>query len=112
VTCAESPWPGRVPPVGEPDWVLRLYVAGDAEPGRRARAALERLCERHLGRRWSLEVVDVVAEPERADADQVVALPTVVRVRPAPARRLIGDLSLSDRAAAALGLPPAGESGP
>ncbi len=93
-------------PLGGPDWVLRLYVAGAGEPGRRARAALERLCERHLGTSWSLEVVDVVAAPERADADQVVALPTVVRVRPAPVRKLIGDLTLSHRVAAALGLPP------
>ena len=76
---------------------LRLYVAGDTPRAQHAISSLRRLEETHLAGRYALEVVDVLAQPERAEADRVLATPTLVRVSPAPSRRLLGDLSDLDR---------------
>ena len=78
-------------------WNLRLYVAGQTPRSLTAFANLKRLCEEHLPGRYSIEIVDLVKEPHRAQNDQIVALPTLVRRLPAPLKRLIGDLSNSER---------------
>lgn len=85
-------------------WDLCLYVAGSSPRSLAARRNLERLCEAHLAGRYRLEVVDLLLDPERARDDQVLAVPTVVRRRPAPIRRLVGDLSDHRHALAALDL--------
>lgn len=78
-------------------WNLRLYVAGQTPKSLMAFANLKRLCEEHLTDRYSIEVVDLMREPQRAKTDQIVALPTLVRKLPEPIKRVIGDLSNADR---------------
>jgi circadian clock protein KaiB len=85
-----------------PDYELRLYVLGATPPSRRARANLESLCANELAGRCRLEVIDVYQHPERAAEDQVLAVPTLIRTRPLPVRRLVGDMS--DEASVRAGL--------
>lgn len=73
--------------------VLQLYVTGDTPRSQRALANLQRLCDQHLAGRYSLEVVDVLTMPHLAEAARILATPTLVRLHPAPPRRVIGDLS-------------------
>ena len=79
------------------EWKLRLYVAGETQRSLTAFANLKKICEEHLANRYSIEVVDLSKQPHLAAADQIVALPTLVRKLPPPVRRLIGDLSNHDR---------------
>ena len=90
-------------------WDLCLYVAGSSPRSLAARRNLERLCETHLAGRYRLEVVDLIADPERALDDQVLAVPTVVRRQPQPTRRLVGDLSNHRHALIALDLAAEGD---
>jgi circadian clock protein KaiB len=85
-------------------WALRLYVAGRTSKGLKAFANLKRMCEATLRGRYEIEVVDLVDRPELAIADQILALPTVVRMMPMPVRRVIGDLSDTSRVLAGLGI--------
>jgi circadian clock protein KaiB len=84
------------------DWNLRLYVAGDTPKSVAAQANLKRLCEKHLPGHVTIEVIDLVEHPELARADQVLAIPTLVRKLPPPIKRIIGDLSNEERAMLAL----------
>ena len=79
--------------VHEAAWHFRLYVAGLTPRSLAAFVNLKRLCEQHLAGRYRIEVVDLRDEPATALDDQVTAVPTVVRTRPVPVRRVIGDLS-------------------
>ncbi len=82
----------------EPEqWNLRLYVAGQSPKSLRAFANLMRLCEEHLDSRYDVEIVDLLENPQLAAGDEIVAIPTLVRRLPAPMRKIIGDLSDSDR---------------
>ena len=93
--------------VEEPEhWHLRLYVAGQSPKSLEAFANLMRICEQHLESRYELEIVDVVENPQLAAGDEIVAIPTLVRRLPAPMRKIIGDLSDSDRALVGLQLCP------
>ena len=74
-----------------------MYVTDASPRGLRAIENLRRACEEHLAGRYQIEVVDVLKNPRRAAADQILAAPTVVRRLPAPIRKLVGDLSDSDR---------------
>jgi circadian clock protein KaiB len=90
----------------EESWALRLYVAG-ATP--RAIAALENLkkiCEEHLAGKYSIEVVDLLQNPKLASGDQILAVPTLVRKLPEPVRKIIGDLSDTERVLVGLDLRP------
>jgi len=87
-------------------WNLWLYVAGDSPKSRTALENLTRLCDAHLGENYSIEVVDLKKKPELAKADQILAVPTLIRKIPEPARRVIGDLSNVERAMVALDLHP------
>src|SRR5579863_6268060 len=80
-----------------PDWVLRLYVAGQTPKSMTAFANLKKLCESHLANRYVIEVIDLSKHPQLAQNDQIVALPTLVRKLPEPIKRVIGDLSDSER---------------
>ena len=75
------------------DWILRLYVAGQNPKSLTAFANLKKICEEHLGRSYSIEVVDLSKHPQLAANDQIVALPTLIRKLPEPIKRIIGDLS-------------------
>jgi circadian clock protein KaiB len=89
---------------GETIWNLRLYIAGDSPRSRTALANLKRLCEEHLRSRYDIEVVDLRMRPDLAKVDQILAVPTLIRKVPEPMKRVIGDLSDSDRAIIALDL--------
>jgi circadian clock protein KaiB len=83
-------WPADPP---EETYVLRLFVTGTTTRSLRAIANVRRVCDEHLAGRFDLEVVDVYADPDATREHQIVATPTLVKVRPEPVRRLIGDLS-------------------
>ena len=78
-------------------WSMSLYVAGQSPRSLSAFANLTSLCERYLPGRYEIEVIDLLEDPGRAQRDDIVALPTLVRRLPAPLRKIIGDLSNIDR---------------
>lgn len=84
-----------MPKAFEPDstYSLRLYVAGATARSNRAIRVMKQICHDHLANRCDFEVVDVYQHPELARTDQVIAVPTLVRSKPLPVRRMIGDLS-------------------
>jgi circadian clock protein KaiB len=84
--------------------VLRLYVTGNTLRSTRAVDNARRLLETHAAGRFELEVIDIYLHPEAAVAAQIIAAPTLVKLRPGPLRRVIGDLSDSNKVLAALGV--------
>ena len=93
----------------EESWNLRLYVAGHTEKSVRAIANLNRICRQHMdGRRYTIEVVDLIVQPQLAEGDQILALPTLVRRLPEPMKKIIGDLSNEERVLVGLDLRPSG----
>ena len=95
----------RVRPAME--WRLRLYVAGQTPKSLAAFANLQRIGEEHLKGRYTIEVIDLVETPRLAKDDQILALPTLVRRLPEPVRKIIGDLSNTERVLVGLDLIPA-----
>ena len=93
-------------------WQLRLYVAGQTPRSVAALNNLHRLCKEHLAGRYELEVIDLVANPQLAVADQIVALPTLVRRLPAPLRKIIGDLSDKEKVLVGIDVAQHGAEGP
>ena len=89
MTAQESPDPNF--------YDLRLYVAGQTPKSVAALANLKRFCEEHLAGKYKIEVVDLVENPKLARSDQILAIPTLVRRLPEPIRKIIGDLSNSER---------------
>ncbi len=88
-------------------WDLRLYVAGQTVRSIRALENLKRICEQHLAGKYRIEVVDLLENPKLAQGDQILALPTLVRKLPEPVRKIIGDLSNTERVLVGLDLRPA-----
>jgi circadian clock protein KaiB len=78
-------------------WELRLYVAGQSPKSLAAYANLKKFCEQYLHDKYQIEVIDLLQHPERAISDEIVAIPTLIRKLPEPMRRIIGDLSSTDR---------------
>jgi circadian clock protein KaiB len=87
-------------------WMMRLYVAGQSARSQAAITNLRRICDTYMPGRCTIEVVDLVRNPELAKADQIVAIPTLVRKLPVPVRRIIGDLSATDKVLLSLELNP------
>jgi circadian clock protein KaiB len=87
-------------------WELRLYVAGQTPKSLTAMANLKKLCEENLAGRYHIEVIDLLVNPQLARADQILAIPTLVRRLPEPIRRIIGDLSSSERVLVGLDVHP------
>lgn len=87
-------------------WDLRLYVAGQTEKSRAAFQNLQRICEEHLPGKYRIEIIDLLERPQLARGDQIVAIPTLVRKLPAPFRKLVGDLSNTERTLVGLQLRP------
>ena len=85
-------------------WYLRLYVAGTTPRARKALDNLALACEAHLHGQYTIEVIDLLLNPGLARADQIVALPTLVRRLPPPIKKVIGDLSDLDRVLVWLGV--------
>ena len=87
-------------------WELRLYVAGRTPKSVAALENLKRLCEEHLPGQYTIEVVDLIAHPQLAKGDEIIAIPTLIRKLPAPIRRVIGDMSNVERTLVGLQLRP------
>ena len=87
-------------------WRLRLYVAGQTPKSLTAFANLKKLCETHLAGRYEIEVIDLLINPQLAQGDQIFAIPTLVRHLPEPVRKIIGDLSNTERVLVGLDLRP------
>jgi circadian clock protein KaiB len=85
-------------------WYLRLYVSGKSPRSVHALANLKRLCEDHLAGHYEIEIIDLVERPSMARGDDILAIPTLVRCLPTPQRRIIGDLSDTQRVLAGLQL--------
>ncbi len=83
---------------------LRLYVAGQSPKCLKAFANLKEICETHLKGRYQIEVIDLLDNPRLAKGDQILAIPTLVRKLPEPIRKIIGDLSNTDRVLVGLDL--------
>ncbi len=94
----------------EPEFRLRLYVAGQTPKSLAAFANLRQICETHLAGRYEIEVVDLLDRPQLASGDQIVAIPTLVRKLPPPLVKVIGDLSDTERVLVGLQLIPASRS--
>lgn len=85
---------------------LRLYVAGQTPKSIQAFANLKKLCEEYLKGQYSIEVIDLLENPQLAEGDQILAIPTLVRKLPQPLKKIIGDLSETERVLIGLDLRP------
>ena len=87
-------------------WELRLYTAGQTPKSLAAIKNLKRVCEEHFAGRYEIEIIDLLKNPRLAKDDQIVAIPTLVRKLPEPVRKIIGDLSDTERTLVGLQLKP------
>ena len=87
-------------------FLLRLYVAGQTPKSMTAFVNLKKICEEHLAGRYKIQVIDLLENPRLADGDQILAIPTLVRQLPEPVRKIIGDLSNTERVLIGLDLRP------
>jgi circadian clock protein KaiB len=99
------------PPSPEPDgltesWDMRLYVAGQTPKSLRALTNLKRICEEYLAGKYHIEIIDLLENPQLASGDQILAIPTLIRKLPEPMRKIIGDLSNTERVLVGLDLRP------
>ncbi len=85
-------------------WHLRLYVAGQTTRSTAALANLREICEHHLAGKYTIEVIDLLDKPQLATGDQILAIPTLVRKLPPPMKKIIGDLSKTERVLVGLDL--------
>ena len=85
-------------------WNLRLYVAGETPKCVQAFEHLKRICEEHLQGRYTIEVIDLLKNPTLASGDQIIAIPTLVRQLPPPVKKIIGDLTNTERVIVGLNL--------
>jgi len=88
-------------------WDLRLYVAGQTPKSLDAFANLKRICEEHLAGKYKIEIIDLLQNPQLARGDQILAIPTLVRKLPTPIKKIIGDLSNTERVIVGLDMRPA-----
>lgn len=87
-------------------WELRLYVAGQTAKSIAAFTNIKKLCEEHLADKYSIEVVDLLKNPQLARGDQIIATPTLVRKLPEPIKKILGDLSNTEKTLVGLDLRP------
>jgi circadian clock protein KaiB len=93
-------------PPAEEFWELRLYVAGQTAKSVAAFANLKKIAEEHLAAKYHIEIIDLLINPQLARNDQIIAVPTLVRKLPTPIRKIIGDLSRTERVLVGLDLRP------
>ena len=96
----------RAKPGAAPTYDLCLYVAGNTERSALALANLKRICAEHLGGEYTIKVIDLLKNPALARGDQILAIPTLVRRLPSPIRKIIGDLSNTERVLVGLDVKP------
>ncbi|MEO5696843.1 MAG: circadian clock KaiB family protein [Burkholderiaceae bacterium] len=102
-----APTARRAPASTRPEpasYSLLLYVVGATQSSSRAIVNVRKLCEEHLTGRYELEVIDLALDPAAAVRAQIVAAPTLIKQRPEPSRRFIGDMSRPERILEALGV--------
>ena len=87
----------KIPKPQNDAWVLRLYVAGQTPNSITAFANLKKICAEHLGDKYRIELIDLLENPQLARGDQIIAIPTLVRNLPQPMKKIIGDLSNTER---------------
>jgi circadian clock protein KaiB len=87
-------------------WILRLYVAGQTVRALTAFENLKKICEEHVSCKYRIEVIDLLKNPQLAKGDQILAVPTLVRKLPVPVRKIIGDLSNTERVLVGLDIRP------
>jgi circadian clock protein KaiB len=92
--------------VDNPPYLLRLYIAGQTARSLAAVSNLNRLCEEHLAGQYRVEIIDLLQTPQLAEGDQIVAIPTLVRTLPEPIRKIIGDLSDTEKTLVGLQVKP------
>ncbi|MDD1759341.1 MAG: circadian clock protein KaiB [Methanothrix sp.] len=97
----------NVQPGTQKSYILRLYVAGQTRKSLTAFANLKKICEEHLRGRYRIEVIDLLENPQLAKGDQILAIPTLVRQLPPPLKKIIGDLSNTEKVLVGLDLRPA-----
>jgi circadian clock protein KaiB len=88
------------------EWELKIYVAGETDKSRSAIDNLRIICEEHMKGRYHIEVIDLMKNPQLAAEDQIFAVPTVIRKLPEPIKKLIGDLSATDKVLVGLDIKP------
>jgi circadian clock protein KaiB len=88
------------------DWVLRLYIAGQTPKSLAAISNLHRICDVHKETKFHIEVIDLLEKPQLAEGDKIIAIPTLVRKLPEPIRKVIGDLSDTEKTLVGLQLKP------
>jgi circadian clock protein KaiB len=87
-------------------YALKLYVAGQTPKAVRAFSNLRKICDEHLAGRYSIEIIDLIENPQLGRGDQILAVPTLVRKLPTPIKKIIGDLSNTERVLVGLDLRP------
>ncbi len=85
-------------------WILRLYVAGQTPNSLTAFANLKKICEDHLEKRYTIEVIDLQKDPQLAKDHQIIAVPTLIRKLPTPVKKIIGNLSNTEKVLVGLDL--------
>ncbi len=108
---SDTPEP-PIDPAIEGHYNLRLYVAGQTPKSLAAIANLKSLCEQHLAGSYTIQVIDLLVNPQLAAGDQILAVPTLVRRLPPPIKRIIGNLSDTDRVLVGLDIRPAEAAAP
>ena len=107
---SNSPANVREDPVAAPavdaEYVLRLFVSGQTPRSILAIENMKRICAEHLSQRYSLEIIDIYKHPEACEQQQIIAAPTLIKVLPHPLRRIIGDLSNTEKVLVGLELRP------
>jgi circadian clock protein KaiB len=98
----------KKPPIKK--WQLRLYVAGQTPKSQTALVNLKRICEEHMQGEYTIQVIDLTLTPQLAKDDQILAIPTLIRKLPEPMRKIIGDLSNTERVLVGLNIIPASGS--
>jgi circadian clock protein KaiB len=88
------------------EWILKLYVAGVTPRSSKAIENLKRICEENVPGRYYIEIVDLLKNPQLAEGDQIIAVPTLVRKLPEPLRKIVGDLSNTEKVLVGLNMVP------
>lgn len=106
-TAARRARTPKTQPQPDPEfWELRLYIAGHSARSMAALGNLEKICEERLKGKYRIEVIDLLKNPQLARGDQILAVPTLVRKLPEPIKKIIGDLSNTERVLVGLDLRP------
>ena len=104
MTVTTTKKPKDAPELPEEEWILKLYVAGQTPNSLAAFANLKQICEDHLQGRYRIEVIDLMKNPQLARGDQIIAVPTLIRKLPTPVKKIIGNLSNTERVLVGLDL--------